>query len=78
MNACPEASRDERPSAAPPRSRRELFTGFLSIGARSFGGVLPPAYDIMVEKRHWLTPTDFTETIAPSARPGRASSWPRR
>ena len=64
MSARPEASRDGRPCVAPPRSRWELFTGFLSIGARSFGGVLPPAYDIMVEKRHWLTPADFTETIA--------------
>jgi len=52
------------PAAAPPRTRWELFVGFLSIGARSFGGVLPPAYDIMVEKRRWLTPADFTETIA--------------
>ena len=41
----------------------ELFLGFLSIGARSFGGVLPSAHYVMVEQRHWLTPEDFTETI---------------
>ena len=34
---------------APPRNLRELFTGFLSIGARSFGGVMPWAYRVMVE-----------------------------
>src|SRR5262245_3203448 len=49
--------------AAPPRNLRELFLGFLSIGARSFGGVMPWAHRVMVEERRWLTPEDFTETI---------------
>ena len=47
----------------PPRSLTELFLGFLAIGARSFGGVLPWAYRTMVEERRWLTPADFAETI---------------
>jgi len=47
----------------PPRSLTELFFGFLAIGARSFGGVLPWAYRTMVEERRWLTPADFAETI---------------
>src|SRR3982750_2497152 len=47
----------------PPRSLTELFLGFLAIGARSFGGVLPWAYRTMVEERRWLTPTDFAETV---------------
>ena len=47
----------------PPRSLFELFTGFLSIGARSFGGVMPWAHRVMVEERRWMTPEDFTETI---------------
>jgi chromate transporter len=47
----------------PPRSLFELFTGFLSIGARSFGGVMPWAHRVMVEERRWVTPADFTETI---------------
>ena len=50
-------------SVAPPKSLRELFTGFLWIGARSFGGVLPWAYRTMVEERRWLTKEDFTETV---------------
>ena len=37
--------------AQPPRSLAELFLGFLSIGARSFGGVLPWAHRVMVEER---------------------------
>ena len=48
---------------APPGTLTELFMGFLSIGARSFGGVMPWAHRVMVEERRWLTPADFTETI---------------
>ena len=48
---------------SPPRNLRELFAGFLAIGARSFGGVLPWAYRTMVEERRWLTEADFAETI---------------
>ena len=51
------------PITTAPRSLAELFLGFLSVGARSFGGVLPAAHYVMVERRHWLTPADFTETI---------------
>jgi chromate transporter len=47
----------------PPRNLSELFMGFLAIGARSFGGVLPWAHRTMVEERRWLTPADFAETI---------------
>ena len=47
----------------PPRNLRELFTGFLAIGARSFGGVMPWAHRTMVEERRWLTQADFAETI---------------
>jgi chromate transporter len=48
---------------SPPRSLRELFLGFFSIGWRSFGGVMPWAHRVMVEERRWLTPADFAETI---------------
>ncbi len=47
----------------PPRTLTELFTGFLAIGARSFGGVMPWAHRTMVEERRWLTPQDFAETV---------------
>ena len=50
-------------NVAPPKHLGELFTGFLWIGARSFGGVLPWAYRTMVEERRWLTHADFTETV---------------
>ena len=50
-------------NVAPPRSLRELFLGFLSIGWRSFGGVMPWAHRVMVEERRWITEADFAETI---------------
>jgi chromate transporter len=53
----------EEAAVSPPRNLRELFLGFLSIGARSFGGVLPWAYRAMIEERRWLTQADFAETI---------------
>lgn len=53
----------EKAPPSPPRNLRELFTGFLAIGARSFGGVMPWAHRTMVEERRWLTQEDFAETI---------------
>jgi chromate transporter len=49
---------------APPRTPGELFRGFLSIGARAFGGVLPWAHRVLVEERRWLAPADFAEVLA--------------
>ncbi len=48
----------------PPRSVREVFLGFLSIGARSFGGVLPWAHRVIVEERQWLARPDFLDVLA--------------
>jgi chromate transporter len=50
-------------TVAPPKTLGELFLGFLSIGARSFGGVMPWAHRVMVEERRWMTEADFAETI---------------
>jgi chromate transporter len=49
---------------APPKSLLDLYLGFLSIGARSFGGVLPWAHRVMVEERRWIAPADFAEVLA--------------
>jgi chromate transporter len=49
---------------APPRSLVELFLGFLSIGARAFGGVLPWAHRALVEERRWVSARDFAEVLA--------------
>jgi chromate transporter len=54
----------ENASPAPPKSLWQLYWGFLSIGARSFGGVLPWAHRVMVEERRWIAPADFAEVLA--------------
>ena len=48
-------------AAARPRA---LFLVFLSIALSGFGGVLPFARRALVERRGWLTPDDFTETLS--------------
>lgn len=52
------------PEVTPPRSPWELFWGFLTIGARAFGGVLPWAHRALVEERRWMAPQDFSEVLA--------------
>ncbi len=49
---------------APPRSLWALYLGFLLIGTRSFGGVLPWAHRTLVEERRWIAPADFAEVLA--------------
>jgi len=39
----------------------ELFLGFFSVGVSGFGGVLPFARRMIVEKRRWLTAEEFTD-----------------
>src|SRR5438067_11609250 len=53
----------QKMDVTPPKNLRELCTGSLAIGARSFGGVMPWAHRTMVEERRWLTQADFAETI---------------
>lgn len=48
----------------PPKSLWELYLGFLSIGARSFGGVLPWAHRVLVEEKRWLAPADFAAMLS--------------
>jgi chromate transporter len=55
---------EDHAATVPPRSLWELYLGFLSIGARAFGGVLPWAHRVMIEERRWLTPADFAEVVA--------------
>jgi chromate transporter len=54
------------PLAAEPRqvTLTELFVGFLSIGLRGFGGVLPWARLMIVEERQWLSEAEFAELFS--------------
>jgi chromate transporter len=44
-------------------SKAELFLGFLGIAVVAFGGVLPWARYVLVERRRWLTPDEFTDVL---------------
>jgi chromate transporter len=41
-----------------------LFFSFLRISVMGFGGVMPLARWMLVEKRGWLTPQEFNEAVA--------------
>ena len=50
---------------APPRvATGALFRGFLTIGVSGFGGVMPFAHRMLVERRAWLTEREFTEALS--------------
>lgn len=42
---------------------RELFLGFLCLGMTAFGGALPLAHRMIVERRHWADEAEFTELL---------------
>lgn len=50
----------ERPGPTPG----QLFVAFLSIALSGFGGVLPFARRTLVERRKWLSPEEFNETLS--------------
>ncbi len=54
----PELAPELRPSCG------ELFAGFFSIGISGFGGVLPWARRMIVERRAWLSGPEFTDMLA--------------
>jgi chromate transporter len=51
-------------TTAEPPALGELFAAFLSIALSGFGGVLPWARRVLVEKKAWLTEEAFTETLS--------------
>ncbi|MFJ9822632.1 chromate transporter [Streptomyces sp. NPDC101151] len=42
----------------------QLFRGFLWLGLTGFGGVLPQAQRMIVEKRRWLSAEEFVSLLA--------------
>ncbi len=53
----------ERPDAEVPTSWA-LFVTFFVTALSGFGGTLPFARRTLVERKGWLTPEDFTETLS--------------
>lgn len=48
----------------PAITRSALFFSFLGVGLTSFGGVLPFARRMLVDKRRWLTEREFAEALS--------------
>lgn len=55
------AEADRRPC---PVRLGELFGGFFAVGMLGFGGVLPLARRMVVERRRWLSAAEFTDLLA--------------
>ena len=47
-----------------PAGPGTMFLAFLEVGLLGFGGVLPFARRMIVEKRRWLTAAEFTDLLA--------------
>lgn len=47
-----------------PTSCTALFIAFARLALQGFGGVLPIAQRELVERLHWLTPTEFAELLS--------------
>ena len=50
------------PSASSP-TPRALFAAFFSASVTGFGGVMPWARRVLVDKRRWLTADEFTDLL---------------
>jgi chromate transporter len=56
------ASKIEAGAVEPPTAL-QLFTAFLALGLTGFGGVLPMSHRMLVEKRRWLSDSEFTDLL---------------
>lgn len=63
MPDTPASLPDDGAAATIRPSLGGLFAGFFSVGICGFGGVLPWARRMMVERRRWLTGPEFTDLM---------------
>jgi chromate transporter len=61
---CHMSVADRTLSSQPTPSRLDLFVAFAGVGLMGFGGVLPIARVVLVERRRWLTAEEFTDLLA--------------
>jgi len=54
----------DAPPVSPNVSIGALFRAFLLVGVSGFGGVMPFAHRMLVERRRWLTEREFTEALS--------------
>lgn len=66
QNSAPTPASLGGPAAATKRvvpTCTELFLGFLGLGMTAFGGALPLAHRMVVERHRWLTEAEFVELL---------------
>ena len=54
---------DTAPPGSTPPTSKELFLGFLGLGMTAFGGALPLAHRMVVERRRWLSEAEFVQLL---------------
>lgn len=54
---------DTAPNLADPPTLGQLFSGFFWLGLTAFGGALPLARRMMVEKHRWISGEEFTNLL---------------
>lgn len=54
---------DTSPPGFTPPTSKELFLGFLGLGMTAFGGALPLAHRMVVERRRWLSEGEFVQLL---------------
>ncbi len=54
----------DKAAARVPASAGELFRVFTRLALQGFGGVLPVAQRVLVDRERWLTREQFVETLA--------------
>jgi chromate transporter len=62
--ATPAVSQADSESARTGASVLEIFIEFLTIGATSFGGVVPYLRSALVTKRQWIDDKEFVEMLS--------------
>jgi len=60
-SAAPLESATALPAVVP--TCKQLFLGFLGLGMTAFGGALPLAHRMVVERHRWLTEAEFVELL---------------
>ena len=50
-------------SAKPVPTSKEIFLGFLGLGMTAFGGALPLAHRMIVERKRWLSEAEFVQLL---------------
>jgi chromate transporter len=64
VEPAPDSTAATSTSATDAPTLSELFLAFLAISLSGFGGTLPWAYRMVVEKRRWMTAAEFSEVFS--------------